>query len=284
MSDFLSTPSFATIKALRPDYGPQFEILVAYLYNHVVGPGSFAVDGGANSGLHAVPLANLVGKTGHLVCFEPVPDTFARLRQGLAFAQAEGFVTAHMEALGHQAGEVAFIVDRDNPALSRVLTKLDRIQPQHEEITVPVVTLDDRLGDQKVDFIKLDLEGYDFRGLQGGKQVLARSRPPVIFENSRSWTAKKCGYTEAEFFGFFGALGYLIFDLHNRPLTPESWTAEDMAFEFLAIHKDDPRTDTLRQAITYFWDQVGTRPVLSDWRDCVFACRKPVDYVGKSFV
>ena len=57
-----------------------------------------------------------------------------------------------------------------------------------------------------------------------------------------------------------------------------------MTFEFLAYHSEDKRGRMLRQAIQYFWKSAPGRPILQEWRDCVFACRKPVDYVGKSFL
>jgi FkbM family methyltransferase len=276
----LLTPTFKEVRGRRVDYGSQFEILVSYIYHHLVGAGANVVDGGANAGLHAMPLRDLVGPSGRLTCFEPSPQPAAALRRNLADAIAAGYAEVRQEALGHENSTMTFIIDPKNPALSRIMSHLDRPREDEEKIAVPVVRLDDALGDRRIDFIKLDLEGYDFNALRGAEGILSAARPPVVFENSRAWAARRFGYTADDFFGFFDRIGYLIWDLHNVALVPESWAREDMAFEFVALHREDPRIGIVRRAIQHFWRSLDERPPLADWSECVMKCRKPIEYVG----
>lgn len=274
------TPTLLEVRALRPDYGSQFEILVAYLYDHLVTPGARVIDGGANAGLHAVPLAALVRPDGHVTCFEPNPTTAAGLRRNLAQSLAAGIAEVRQEALGNLPGELRFTVNRQRSALSRVTTDTDRPGPEEEVITVPVVRLDDVIRTDRLDFIKLDLEGFDFNGMRGGEGLIGRFRPPVIFENGREAAARRYGYTKEDFFAWFDRMGYALTDLHNRPLTPETWASKDLAFEYVAMHRDDPRRDLVQRIIHHFWTTLPAREPIAEWKTCVQLCRRPVEYVG----
>ncbi|BDG72005.1 FkbM family methyltransferase [Roseomonas fluvialis] len=274
------TPAFPQVKAERTDYGSQFEILVSYIYHHLVAAGAHVVDGGANAGLHAVPLADLVGPSGRLVCFEPNPEPAAGLARNLARAVADGVAELRHEALGNQPGELRFTANRKRSALSRVTAAADQPGPDEEVIVVPVVRMDDVVQTDRLDFIKLDLEGFDFNGMRGAQRLIGAFRPPVIFENAREGAARRYGYTRDEFFAWFDAMGYATVDLHNRPLTPETWTSKDLAFEFIALHRDDPRRDLVTRTIHRFWTTLPERAPIAEWKVCVQLCRRPIEYVG----
>jgi FkbM family methyltransferase len=274
------TPPFREVSLQRKDYGSPFEILVSYLYNHLVSAGMHVIDGGANAGLHAVPLATLVGAAGCVTCFEPNPTTVEGLRRNLAHWVAVGTAKIYQAALGNEPGELRFTVNRKRSALSRVTTETDVAGEDEEIITVPVLRLDDVICADRLDFIKLDLEGFDFNGMRGGERLFATSRPPVIFENGREAAARRYGYTKDTFFAWFDRMGYVITDLHNRPLTPGEWTSKELAFEFIAMHREDPRWDLVRRVIHRFWTALPMREEIREWRTCVQLCRAPIDYVG----
>lgn len=260
--------SFKSISPKRGDYGSQFEILVSVLYYGIVKAGDTVVDGGANAGLHAGPLVRLADAKGLLIAFEPIPDIFAQLRRNLGGRRAE----LHNVALSDHAGSAKFVVNQSNPALSHLQHKFDEPKADEKTITVPLVTLDDVIGSRHVSFIKLDLEGADFVALRGGEKLLTRARPPVIFENSREWASICNNYSKEEFFAFFERVNYDIFDLHAVQLDASTWTAENMAFEFIAIARENAaqRTSAL-ETIRFFWENEAKRPELATWVDCIHA-------------
>jgi FkbM family methyltransferase len=276
-----ATPSFLTVKSVRPDYGMQFEILVSILYHALCRSGDCVVDGGAGTGLHAVPLGMLVGTAGHVYCFEPNPAFVGGLARNLTTAGVINRCSIHAQPVADRDSIVEFQVNPEKGALSRIVR-----QPKERSniIAVSSDTIDNVVGGSRIDFIKLDLEGADFLAIRGARHAITRGRPPIIFENSRGAAARYYGYTTDEFFQFFDDLGYRAFDLHGRLLVKDLWQDPDFrapnyAPEFIALHKDDARRDDLMGAIRNFWTSVGSRPVLEKWDQCSAACRDPAGYM-----
>lgn len=273
-----ATGTFLYMKASRSDYGSQFEILVSLIFHSIVRPGDIVVDGGANAGLHTIPLANLVGADGLVIAVEPIPSVFARLAQQSGTRPVE----LHQAALGDKPGKCTFVINEPNAALSHVKHHRDKLSVDEKEITVECVTLDGLVASRKITFIKLDLEGFDFVALRGASNILSDSRPAVVFENSRRWAAECYGYTCDEFFEFFDSLGYSIFDLHGRHFIKECWNDNDIAFEFIAVPEENANIQELTiSIIKYFWANVDDRPTIPSWAACVAAVRNVDDYMTR---
>ncbi|PWT83567.1 MAG: hypothetical protein C5B58_06340 [Acidobacteria bacterium] len=268
-----SPGSFSAVTASRRDYGSQFEILVAVLYHQIVLAQDIVVDGGANAGLHAIPLAQLVHPAGLLIAIEPLPEVFESLRRNLGKWKTE----LHQLALDSKPGKVQFTVDEEALALSHIhiSAELERKDRRTRTITVETARLDDIVGSRKISFIKLDLEGNEFPCLIGSKALIHRDRPYIIFENGRLWSAKCYGYTKDEFFEYFEELQYDIFDMHARQLTPDVWEDKNIAFEFLAAPRErTSRTEQLLGVMKFFWREAACRPEIAQWTDCVrIVCR-----------
>jgi hypothetical protein len=121
-----------------------------------------------------------------------------------------------------------------------------------ESITVPCRRLEDAIpaGDvARLSFIKLDLEGAEFTVLSGGAaRLLERQRPLIVFENARAAAARLYGYTEADFFGFFGRLGYKLFNLLGVPFGPDQWTGP-FAPPYLIAHPPGTAAEPILSAV-----------------------------------
>lgn len=165
-----------------------------------LGPGGIFIDGGANIGGFTVPAARLVGPQGRVIAIEMMPDTAMCLRHNLglngldwvlvvegALSDTDGTeVTATMSAGNH--GQASIVAKRtDGGAMV--------------SIRIRTLTLDGVLANlERIDVLKLDLEGAEVLALQGGPATLARTRC-VIFED---WGGRGAGRHAAERIGNAG--------------------------------------------------------------------------------
>jgi FkbM family methyltransferase len=212
-----------------------FERIIQSFYSKVVQPGDTVIDGGAHTGRHTVPLARLVGEKGLVVAFEPLPAAAARLSEVLDALRLAPHVQIRRDALGRVRGRHEFFVVNNMPEFSG-LAKRQYVDFVADEtrIEVEVETLDHATADLDgpVTFIKLDLEGGEFRALQGAERLLARVAPCCAFENALGVSAD--GFDANEFFGFFRSVGYLLYDVYGCPLQERFWMREG-PFNFVGV-------------------------------------------------
>ena len=65
----------------RDDWGQHFGVVrLPRLYCEFIQHGDFVIDGGANAGMHTIPLANRVGRNGKVTAIEPQAECIADLR------------------------------------------------------------------------------------------------------------------------------------------------------------------------------------------------------------
>jgi FkbM family methyltransferase len=214
----------------------RFEAIIAAIYGALLRPGDLAVDGGANRGLHTWPMASAVGSEGLVLAFEPIPPLATALA---AQAARRGLVQVRVAdaALAAGAGSAPFHWVRNDDGYSGLQPRPYPAPPSLQMLAVRTTTLDAALAGLALPwrFAKLDLEGGEFRALQGGAAALARHRPAVVLENAREGSATAYGYDAAAWFGFFAALDYALYDLFGRPFTPADWWRDDLPWYFIAV-------------------------------------------------
>jgi len=142
-----------------------------------LGPGAVVVDAGANVGAYTLPAARLVGPAGRVIAFEAHPATFGFLARNVA-ANGLANVTALNLALGAGPGRVAMAFSPANPGETHVATAAETRTTE-----VAMVALDDALEGQglgAVDYLKIDVEGFELPVLRGAARTIAASPGIVI--------------------------------------------------------------------------------------------------------
>ncbi len=132
-------------------------------------PGMHVVDAGANLGAYSHFFAQCVGPTGRVTAFEPDPLLFSALA-GNARANGRPQIQPHCIALGESSGHAQLTSGGFNSGDNRLAPCESIGEPGFE---IPVTTLDDFLGGTKVDFIKMDIQGWELHALRGMTRTLA---------------------------------------------------------------------------------------------------------------
>lgn len=140
------------------------------------------LDIGANMGLTTAILASLVGPRGYVHAFEPNPRLADCVAALVAHNGLEN-VRLHRIGLGDREEILPLVVPRDNSGAASLVRGS---AGEAETLRVPVRRLGDVVRAEsidRVDFIKVDVEGFEPQVLEGARDVIARHRPrAVVFE------------------------------------------------------------------------------------------------------
>lgn len=199
---------------------PEYEDILADNYRRFLRPGDVAIDIGVNHGFHYDRLKECVGPTGRVIGFEPVPDFIAVVRE-----RRGDEMEIRQKALSIQPGHGTFLhmtgaigesgfKERDSEDANRGAKKID----------VEISTLDIELPDlNKLDFMKIDVEGHEISVLGGGGALLNRTRPLIAVEYGHP-TYSLYGHTARSLYAWSSAVGYCISDLWgNLVRSREEW-------------------------------------------------------------
>jgi FkbM family methyltransferase len=129
--------------------------------------GAVVADVGANIGIYSRFLSRCVGPTGLVHSFEPSPDNFRRLS---AATRDLSNVRLTHAAVGERSGECKlYISDKLNVDHRAYKANGD----SRRTIPAEMVALDDYFKpEQRVDLIKMDIQGYELHALRGAQRLL----------------------------------------------------------------------------------------------------------------
>ena len=156
-----------------------------YLHNvfeQYITADSVVLEGGCHVGSHTMKLASLAG---FVHAFEPLPSSYELLSKNI-FENKFGNVCLHKFALSDRISTSRYGWSADgNPGASGLDSNPMGLpgwcQKPVEEIVVETTTIDE-LGLEKLDFIKLDIEGYEPLAIKGGLKTISKCMPVITME------------------------------------------------------------------------------------------------------
>ena len=175
--------------------------------------GNIVVDVGANVGINSTYYSRLVGSEGVVHSIEPVSATAHQLRTTLGLNSVDN-VTVHQIALGGEENKVTiFSHDQAHSAWSSLgLSSFKGVTAKPQQVNMK--TLDgfcSALDLGQIDFLKIDVEGYEIEVLRGGAELLNKGRVGVVqFEVSPDVCAL-LGREPNEILVFLNSFGYEVY-------------------------------------------------------------------------
>ena len=161
------------------------------LFNHVWEPvetkickqhikeGMTVVDAGAYIGYYSILASKLVGSRGKVYAFEPSPECLELLYKNIEINNCKN-IQVFTKAVTDKVGYTMFYVNPQNLSGSSTARSF-----QGPQIEVPTTTLDEAIGNQRVDFIKMDIEGTEPKAIRGMNKVIRNnSQLKMIIEAS----------------------------------------------------------------------------------------------------
>ena len=156
-----------------------FEPYTTELFERAIRPTATVLDIGAQFGYYALLAARRVGSAGCVYAFEPVPSNVDLLERNIQLNGYSETIHAVPKAVGNRHTQETLYVYRGSDSHS--MYRHPRVAVK-ETIRVECVTIDEFLGGQRVDVIKMDIEGHEPSALAGMAHTIARSDPlsPII--------------------------------------------------------------------------------------------------------
>lgn len=169
--------------------------------------GKTFVDVGAHIGSVIASVIHRGDPSIKVVAIEAIGSKVTHLRRKFPAIELHGC------AVGNLDGEVSFFLDTKQSGYSSLGRRLNADPSSVKEIRVPMRTMDGLLSHQDVDVIKIDVEGAELAVLEGGEQLITRSRPTIMFEsapNDPFTTTNSLGYTKEAMWDWFNAHDYAL--------------------------------------------------------------------------
>lgn len=213
----------------RKDYEEEI-----HFFEKITLPGDYIVDVGANVGLYSILAGKKAGPEGRVLAFEPFPASLDILRRNRAHNGLDRMMNIFPIALGAARTKLALSVHSDPGRNSFGELGQDEIT----RIDVPVDTLDNVLSElnpPKIDFIKMDVEGFEKMVLEGGQNSLSHYKPTIVFELNPDM-CKRAGYDASEIVQFLQGLGYRFF-AYDRGFELTETIPEKFG-NYVAVHQE----------------------------------------------
>jgi FkbM family methyltransferase len=170
------------IFTFRDYYEPELPLL-----EKILSPGETFVDAGANIGIYTLVASKIVGDAGRVIAFEPSAQSFPVLQRNIALNDLKNVVTFPF-ALAERSGQ-ARLYRGPNPGLNSLGNDpcWKQRDPSWKEGAEEIATeqLDrvlQRAAVDRVDVVKLDVQGAEELVLRGAMKNISSTRPLIIFE------------------------------------------------------------------------------------------------------
>ncbi len=182
-------PNFSEMLRREHDVGEMTAIPL------LVRDGDTVFDIGANIGAYAVTLSRLCGSGGRVFAFEPVPDTYWTLCETLALNRCENVIPSRMAVSSRSGRKTMNLFEPRFAAWNtfgtpRMLTPEGNLVEPSKSIEVPTISLDEfcaRRRIEKVNFLKVDVEGFETSVFEGAERLLCQHLiDTVCFEISQA--------------------------------------------------------------------------------------------------
>ncbi len=156
---------------------PEFAIL-----DSMINPGDWVVDIGANVGHYTKKLSELVGESGRVFAFEPMPTTFSLLASNVQMFQHSN-VSLMNAAVSDKLDLVGMAVPKFDTGLDNYYeAQLSKEADPETSTSVLTLSLDSLLIEHPVSLVKIDAEGHEAFVLEGMKALIETHRPVLVLE------------------------------------------------------------------------------------------------------
>ncbi len=169
--------------------------------------GMKCIDAGANTGFYSCIMASIVGEHGKVYAFEPMPSNFQMLQRNVSENRFDSIVDCHNIA----CSDIQGTIEGTMVSNMYVVGDIDG----GEKVKIATERVDD-IVNEKIDFIKIDIEGHEPSAIRGMAQIIAKYRPIILSEINEYWLRKCSSSSGKDYLMQLISLGYRVCSV-NQP-------------------------------------------------------------------
>ena len=228
LGNFLYKNCFPIYKVTYKSFKEKQDAFEISLMKKYIQSGDKVLDIGANIGFYAEILSTLVGTKGKVHCFEPDGINFGHLKK-----RCESLlnVSINQKAVADKTQKIKIYTSKQLNVDHRTY-KPDEYD---QEIDIDAISIDDYLSlnsqDSEVNFIKMDIQGFEMSAVKGMEKTLLKSDIKML---SEFWPfgMRKAGTSVLEYYRFLRQYNFYVYLIENQQLIELS---EDKVITFLDL-------------------------------------------------
>jgi FkbM family methyltransferase len=204
----------------RACFNDNYEPLETEFVRRTLREGDTFIDIGANIGWFSLLASTIVGPHGRIHAFEP-RETIARyLKRSFELNCLQDTAQVHVCGLDatEQAGLISWATGTNNAGSAALSNTRSDARLSYGEIQLCTL---DSFGIDRVDFIKIDVEGAEMRAIQGGLSTINRCKPTILSEVHpvQLQAVSKC--TARDYIASLKKLGYRAYAIDDSAFSHE---------------------------------------------------------------
>lgn len=202
--------------------------------------GDWVVDAGAFIGDHALAYAKKVGLTGRVFAFEPNRQAFDCLCRNIVYFHVPNIIP-DIRGLTNDSEQEFYALEEgphSNAGMAFVKGRAYDLGIQVTDINMRAIPLDD-LYLERLDFLKMDIEGYEHKALIGAKKTICKFHPIILLEINKEALARNDS-SFAMIQSYLKALDYTTIQF-LQPHVNNLNAQEELQFDALFFH--EPKRD-----------------------------------------
>ena len=199
------------------------------------------VDVGAFIGLYAISIAKRLGAAGRVVTFEPDDENHRALIEHIRLNNVDNKIRVIKAACGAKKERLRFLHQNDSE--SHISSQSENAA---EASSVECVTLDDVFPADRIDILKIDVEGYEELVLKGAFRLLSdeKRKPRLMFIEVHPYAWPGLGTTSDSLLFLLRQAGYQVTDLKGKPVIAVTNYGEIIAVLENPIQSPEGRSPT----------------------------------------
>lgn len=213
LGDFLYKHAFPVYNVIYPYFKRRQDKHDIALMQQYIKQGDIVLDIGANIGFYTKILSALVGENGKVYAFEPDKTNFNHLMKNAGHLKNVVFFN---KAVNEKTGKITLY----HSDLLNVDHKTYPTENYTSTTEIDGVAPDDVLPGHKVDFIKIDIQGYEYYAFLGMKEIFKQNENLKIITEFYPYGMKNAKIDFEQFFNYLWENGFAVFMTLSDLLVP----------------------------------------------------------------